>query len=1524
MKKIIILCFFAFWGVLDISFAQTLANGPWPIRGQNLQHTGKAASVYSASDSLKWRYTTNSSITSSPVVGSDGTVYFGSYDNYLYAINADGTLKWSYLTGGVIWSSPTIASDGTIYVGSGDNYLYAIKSDGTLKWKYLTENWVYSSPAIGTDGTVYFGSYDAYIYALNVNGTLKWKYQTSNSIYSSPAIGADGVIYVGSGDNSIYALYPSNGSLKWRYQTNGWVYSSPSIGPDGTIYAGSGDNYLYAITSAGTLKWKYQTGNSIISSPAISASDSTVYIGSYDNYLYAVKTDGTLKWKYQTGNSIYCSPLIGADGTVYFGSLDKYLYAVTSNGALKWKHITGGYIHYSSPAMATDGTLYAGSYDNNLYAFYPDTPTITITSPNGGESWIAGKSKKITWNSVNVPTVKIEYSIDNGFNWITIIASTSGTSGSYSWTVPNNPSTSCRIRISDTSNALVNSISNSLFTILELPYITLISPNGGEVLVAYTHHIIAWQSASITNVKIDFFNGTSWSTVVQNAPSTGQYSWSVPVVSSSNCRIKITDTSDSLMSDVSNTVFSVAISSIAILSPNGKEHWIAGSSQNILWTSSHVDNVKIDFSSDNGSTWSPIVLSTPSTGSYSWTIPNVTSKYCLIRIMSTAISQTTVTSKSPFYISPQPEVSVITPTGGEIWTTGATKSITWTSSYVDSVKIDYSINNGASWITIVSPLSSLTGTYNWTVPGTVSTNCLVRVTDITNVQIYDTSNAVFTISLPTLTLLYPNGGANWIAGLTNNITWTSFGVANVKIEYSTNNGTAWTTITASTSASSGSFAWVIPNVASTNCLVRITDVSNSLITDVSDFVFTISYPPSVTVVSPNGGESWMAGTSKNITWTSISAGNLKIEYSINNGTSWITIATNLSSASGSYTWTVPNTTSANCLIKITDIINTVLTDRSNSVFTITPPPSITVTSPNGGENWITGTTHNITWTSFNVGNVKLEYSLDNGATFTLITASVPSGGAYSWITPNLASETCLIKITDTTNPAVTDKSNAVFVISMQPSITVTSPNGGETWVGGSSSEITWTSVNVTDVSIDFSIDNGVTFQTVVTSTPSTGSYIWTIPNLPSTKCLIKISDKTNSTINDKSNEVFTVSQTPYITVLSPNGGEKWTAGTSHEIKWTAVSVTNIKIEYTEDNGINYLLIASDVSASSGVYQWIVPGDISTTSRIKISNSSDTTVNDFSDGVFTILPPPSLKVISPSGGEKWIAGSLNFIRWNLDNVQKVKIEYSLNNGGLWSTIASDIDGSIKQYSWTLPDTVSSDCLIRITDISNSAVYDLSESRFSIGKLTPPLNFAASDIPENNQHRINLSWSLSFSESFIDGYRIYRSRIPDFKEPPIDINTIGSVEELIEKEQTSTILVAVLQHGVNTYLDDYVIRSGVDYYYWIDSFSGENSSDRVQANKVTNVESSVQGFDVYGAFPNPFNPATTISYSIPEPENVKIVVYNASGQEMTVIFEGHTGAGKHEVVFNAAGLSSGVYFYHFVAGAFSKTGKMLLMK
>ena len=235
------------------------------------------APVSGVTATLKWKYTTGNYVTASPAV-SGTTVYAGSWDTRLYALTAPSsgvtaTVVFSYTTGDYVVGSPTIAADGTIYIGSYDKKLHALNSDGSLKWSYLTDGNIKSTPAIGTDGAIIVGTswdgvlgQDEALYSITwttgPTGTLRWKKilgstgsdPSGDQMVSTPIVGANGTIYVGARDNgstgTVYALNPSNKAVLWSYTTGNLIQSTPALGPDGTLYIGSYDDGLYAFGTA--------------------------------------------------------------------------------------------------------------------------------------------------------------------------------------------------------------------------------------------------------------------------------------------------------------------------------------------------------------------------------------------------------------------------------------------------------------------------------------------------------------------------------------------------------------------------------------------------------------------------------------------------------------------------------------------------------------------------------------------------------------------------------------------------------------------------------------------------------------------------------------------------------------------------------------------------------------------------------------------------------------------------------------------------------------------------------------------------------------------------------------------------------------------------------------------------------------------------------------------------------------------------------------------------------------------------
>lgn len=80
----------------------------------------------------------------------------------------------------------------------------------------------------------------------------------------------------------------------------------------------------------------------------------------------------------------------------------------------------------------------------------------------------------------------------------------------------------------------------------------------------------------------------------------------------------------------------------------------------------------------------------------------------------------------------------------------------------------------------------------------------------------------------------------------------------------------------------------------------------------------------------------------------------------------------------------------------------------------------------------------------------------------------------------------------------------------------------------------------------------------------------------------------------------------------------------------------------------------------------------------------------------------------------------------------------------------------------------------------------------------------------------------------------------------------------------------------------------------------------------------------SYPNPFNASTTISYSLPEPSDVKLVIYDILGRKVKTLYDGNQTAGEHAIIWDADGFSSGIYFYELQAGNLVETRKMVLLK
>ncbi|MFC2131886.1 hypothetical protein ACFLSQ_10670, partial [Bacteroidota bacterium] len=285
-------------------------------------------------------------------------------------------------------------------------------------------------------------------------------------------------------------------------------------------------------------------------------------------------------------------------------------------------------------------------------------------------------------------------------------------------------------------------------------------------------------------------------------------------------------------------------SQLYLITPNGGEKWQIGARQHIIWHSLFIDSLSIKYSIDSGADWITIEEAvTAESGSYTWTVPNTASENCKVLIYDPGNLRRMDYSAGEFTITDQ-TISIQSPNGGEVWKSDSTEIIKWNSNKVKYIDIYYSTNGGDDWNPILISFSAASGSFSWKVRKTSSVNCLMKIMDNDNPEIYDISDSFFTIKKSQeaeLNLISPNGGELWLINNSYNIMWLSKEIENVRIELSTDGGSQWEIIESVIPADNYFVEWMIDEEISRSdsCLIRITFVDDDSISDISDSLFSI-------------------------------------------------------------------------------------------------------------------------------------------------------------------------------------------------------------------------------------------------------------------------------------------------------------------------------------------------------------------------------------------------------------------------------------------------------------------------------------------------------------------------------------------------------------------------------------------------------------------------------------------------------------------------------------------------------------
>jgi len=153
-------------------------------------------------------------------LGKDGTIYLGDDEQKVFAVDRSGEKMWAFDADGSIEGSPVVDTDGDIYFNS-SRVIYALKPDGSLKWQTQTIHDFRTGPVLAADGTLYIGTADG-MNAFNSDGTEKWWFRMK-MVGGSPTIGADGTIYAECGFFWVCAVKDSGSPLmqspwpKWQH-----------------------------------------------------------------------------------------------------------------------------------------------------------------------------------------------------------------------------------------------------------------------------------------------------------------------------------------------------------------------------------------------------------------------------------------------------------------------------------------------------------------------------------------------------------------------------------------------------------------------------------------------------------------------------------------------------------------------------------------------------------------------------------------------------------------------------------------------------------------------------------------------------------------------------------------------------------------------------------------------------------------------------------------------------------------------------------------------------------------------------------------------------------------------------------------------------------------------------------------------------------------------------------------------------------------------------------------------------------
>ena len=658
-----------------------------------------------------------------------------------------------------------------------------------------------------------------------------------------------------------------------------------------------------------------------------------------------------------------------------------------------------------------------------------------------------------------------------------------------------------------------------------------------------------------------------------------------------------------------------------------------------------------------------------------------------------------------------------------------------------------------------------------------------------------------------------------------------------------------------------------------------------------------------------------------IEWQGEFVSRVKLELSINNGRTWLSIADSIDNSIGHYDWTVPDVNADFCLIRITDCNASGVSDANSIPFHIEKyaRKNIIVNGDfaNGMSDWMT--------------NVNSSASASFAVSSGVLSVTIQNGGTAGWHVQLFQFGKNLVKgkTYDISIDASADQTRTIDV--------GVSQNGGSYTQYGSN-----------------------TFS--ITPTMKTYSFSFIMNNTTDAQSQFVIGVG-NSTVGVKLDNIglhehdFSKS----VSLTSPLHCDTLVTGSTWVIQWTSQNVTSCNLFYKTWSAATWNSIATGVTASAGMYPWNVPSLANDSCLIKIEDVSDATVSAISE-LFPLRNVSSWIVLTkPNGGEQYYGKDTTRIEWITESVAKLRLQLSTTNGRSWILIADSVNASTGGYSWILPEINADTCLVRLADITTAAVADTSNSPFAIARSIRKNMLTNGDFTSdlsgwstNVVSPASASFSVSNGTLGINigngGTATWHIQIYQFGKNIVKGKTYDIFVDA-SADQTKNIDVSVSQNGgsytlygsntfnitptMKTYSFNFIMNNTTDaqaqFVVGVGNSTVAMKLDNIVMHEhdfgtpvVRKSEVLPSRYSLLQNYPNPFNPTTTISFALPKKSIVSLKIYDVIGKEVATVVNTQLESGYYSYVWNATSIPSGMYFYRLQAGSFTETKKLVLLR